>query len=383
MMKNNATEEISGIRNGCQVRTSTLKYTYDFSWVIEDCTNWPHDSSNWPHEKLTSPEFHPINNVFFYATLEGKSANSGKVTDKYYGYSDYSPPPTSSRNLTYLTFHLKSDGGMRVQHNVSVTDSFGKRNSWKTSKNFTYSTSEKSCSFLLDRNGIKNYCNVAHPQGVLIFKCAMEIDYLCTEIEEINLKLCQSDNLPVLVDNLKVMYTSSLHTDINLQVGDEVVRVHKSLLCARSPVFAKIFKSPMEENKNNTIAIPDIEVIVLKDLVEFLYTGNLRSDDFETVYALYYAADKYDVSSLRETCAGELLSQMNLKNACRVLSLANRHSNVQLKKSVMDFIQFNFDEIVNTKPWDEFLQTDTKLAAEVMGYRSKMHKKIKDDTVVN
>lgn len=339
--------------NGCQVRTKFLNYTYDFSWSIENYPKWETGT------KVTSPEFNPVYNYTFYATLERK-------LDTNFKYSD----------ATMLIFHLKSEtDNLHVKYDVSVTDSCQKKTFFTISKDYKYNNSATSCIFALITDHIKKYSDSTNDQ-ILIFNCTMKIDYLCTEIGEKNLKISSSDNQPILVENLKAMYTSSLYADINLQVEDSVVRVHKSILCARSPVFAKMFESPMEENEKNAIAIPDIELSVLKDLLEFLYTGNLSADDFESVYALYYAADKYDVSSLRKTCVGVLLSKMDVGNACRALSLANQHSDVQFKDSAMDFVQFHFDEIVGTDSWEEFLEEETKLAADVMRCRSKKGKKV-------
>ncbi|KAG8191441.1 hypothetical protein JTE90_020693 [Oedothorax gibbosus] len=187
---------------------------------------------------------------------------------------------------------------------------------------------------------------------------------------------------PTSVDDLKAMYAKSLNADLCLKVKKCVVGVHRALLCACSPVFTKMFEAPMDEKENNVIEITDIELPVVKGLVEFVYTGALCNDDFDFVYDLYYAADKYDVSSLRKTCTDVLLAKLDVENACRVLSLADQHSDVQFKDSIMEFILFNFDDILQTNNWSEFLDEETKLAAEVMRCRSLKSKKLSNNMPV-
>ncbi|GFU99278.1 speckle-type POZ protein B [Trichonephila clavipes] len=150
-------------------------------------------------------------------------------------------------------------------------------------------------------------------------------------------------NLEDLSMDLKLMLNSSLLTDINLLVGSDVVRAHKLILSARSPVFAKMIKSGMLEQQKSVIHIADFDMPVLKSLINFMYTG-VFDKDFDDVCSLYYAAHKHQVSSLEKTCRQHLLSNMEISNACELLMLADRHSDQDFKSSVIDFIKFHFDK---------------------------------------
>ncbi|GFU21856.1 TD and POZ domain-containing protein 1 [Trichonephila clavipes] len=151
-------------------------------------------------------------------------------------------------------------------------------------------------------------------------------------------------NLEDLSMDLKLMLNSSLLTDINLLVGSDVVRAHKLILSARSPVFAKMIKSGMLEQQKSVIHIADFDMPFLKELDQFLCIQEYLIKISTMMCSLYYAAHKYQVSSLEKTCRQHLLSNMEISNACELLMLADRHSDQDFKSSVIDFIKFHFDK---------------------------------------
>lgn len=332
--------------------------TYTFTWAIESIPKW---EITFP-KLLSSAQFFPGTDQVFYASLQLKSA------DNHY----------------YLTFHQDSGLDISVRHVISVGDCMNNVYSTIfTTHKYTSGTKSYTCKFYA--TNIQEFIN-ASKNNVLIFKCEMELSKFTTEnnVQKYHaMSMSPMDNLSALSADLKTIYSSSLHADINLRVDGEIMRVHKNLLCARSPVFAKMFETPMNESEKNSVDIPDLQLPVLKDLVAFLYSGTLSSDDFESVYALYYAADKYDVPTLRNSCVDVLLSKLDVANACSVLTLAERHSNNEFKKSVMEFIENNFDNILDTEVWDKFVIDQTQLASEVMGIRSRKYKKLIDQKLEN
>ncbi|GFY55999.1 protein roadkill [Trichonephila inaurata madagascariensis] len=104
-----------------------------------------------------------------------------------------------------------------------------------------------------------------------------------------------------------------------------------------------MIKSGMMEKQKSAIHIADLDLPVLKTLINFMYTG-VFDQDFDDVCSLYYAARQYQVSSLEKTCRQHLLSNMAISNACQLLMLADRHSDQDFKSSVINFIKFHYDK---------------------------------------
>ncbi|GBN81285.1 TD and POZ domain-containing protein 3 [Araneus ventricosus] len=159
---------------------------------------------------------------------------------------------------------------------------------------------------------------------------------------------------------------SSLKEKVLLRVDEETETVSKAVLCARSPVFAKMFENDMREVKENVVTVTDIKMPVLKVLISFLYTGKLSNCDFDSLCDIYYAADKYDVAGLRQICVDLLIPQISMENIHRVMKLAFSHNDELLKSTVMALIATNIETWFSTNEWINLLNDEPKIAAEVL-----------------
>ena len=71
---------------------------------------------------------------------------------------------------------------------------------------------------------------------------------------------------------------NSAFEDITLKVdGDTELRCNKFVLCARSEVFRAMFSHPgLKEAKEGLVEIKDADVTTVKDLLEFVYSDNVK-----------------------------------------------------------------------------------------------------------
>ena len=82
------------------------------------------------------------------------------------------------------------------------------------------------------------------------------------------------------------------HSDVTINVTGQQFRAHKVILATRSPVFAAMFEHPSKENMTGIVDIADIEVNVFKELLRYIYTGQVPSLRMDEVAAgLLAAAD--------------------------------------------------------------------------------------------
>ncbi|GBO27909.1 Speckle-type POZ protein, partial [Araneus ventricosus] len=151
---------------------------------------------------------------------------------------------------------------------------------------------------------------------------------------------------------------------VSLRVGTETEVVNKAVLCARSPVFAKMFEADMKELKEKTVTITDIKMPVLKTLVSYLYSGFLPDCDFHFLCDLYYVASKYDIMELQLACIRLLLGKVTLKNMFRVLKLSLSHNDELLKSVAMTLLSANIETIILTPHWKNLMHDDPEIALE-------------------
>ena len=101
---------------------------------------------------------------------------------------------------------------------------------------------------------------------------------------------------------LKNLFLEDQFSDVNLVTScEKVLKAHKCILSAVSPTFAAMFKHDMLENKSNIVNIPDVDNEVLKQMLRFIYIGQV--ENMETIASgLFIAADKYNIEDLKTKC---------------------------------------------------------------------------------
>ncbi|CAL1282495.1 unnamed protein product [Larinioides sclopetarius] len=200
--------------------------------------------------------------------------------------------------------------------------------------------------------------------------------YLCVNIEEIiggKIKCFTNDTDPEkkLKEDLKTMLENPINSDVSLQVGNERIPVHWSVLCSRSPYFKRMFESEMKERVQNSVIITDISIATLKNLIEFLYTANFCESDqrggLEELFEIYYGAEKYEVMDLRTLCACKIMKNASVDNVLQILQLSHLHNDKDLKMKVMSFIRLHSKAVLQTDGWKRF-EASEPLAADAFSF---------------
>ena len=86
----------------------------------------------------------------------------------------------------------------------------------------------------------------------------------------------QGDLHASFVRDISSFCCSEEHADIWIVLGDARIPAHSFILAARSDVFANMLRAPMKESITKEIVLEDIEASVVRDLLQFLYSGSLE-----------------------------------------------------------------------------------------------------------
>lgn len=156
-----------------------------------------------------------------------------------------------------------------------------------------------------------------------------------------------------------------LNHDIEFTCGDQSIKAHKDILCSRSDVFASMLQSDMVEGKTGRVNIQDVDAPIFQQFLKCLYTGILPELTIDAAVQFYKTSDKYAVDTLRKQCADFLTDNLCRENACDVLVLADRHSDSDLKKNVMEYVFKEKIPIVGEN-WVDFCKENPVLAVEVL-----------------
>jgi len=120
--------------------------------------------------------------------------------------------------------------------------------------------------------------------------------------------------------------------------GNEIkIPAHKTILGSRSPVFNAMFNTNMTETQTREVNIIDLNISTVKDMLRYMYIGTI--DDLNTRSPnLLEAADKYQLSELKEMCEDTLCANLSVENSLECLVLADLHNAQELKQASVKFI---------------------------------------------
>ncbi|KAF8787710.1 Speckle-type POZ protein like [Argiope bruennichi] len=216
-------------------------------------------------------------------------------------------------------------------------------------------------------------CEYTYSNGDILFEhCGSRIIFQnkkndgteCSSENNINQK--ESLNAAELVKDLKSICNNAIFSDSELRTSTQTFPTHMAILSARSPVFKSMFSHDMKEKNRRHVDITDLDDETIHQMLLYIYMNSVEAQQLESVSKLYVAADKYQILSLKSKCASFLKENLCPTKACEVLLLADLHSDKDLKSFVNDYILKHDKEVFGSQEWKDFMDTNLKLAADIM-----------------
>jgi hypothetical protein len=113
------------------------------------------------------------------------------------------------------------------------------------------------------------------------------------------------------------LFENGLFSDVTFIVGncENIFRGHKAILYSSSEYFQAMLKpGSLMESRENTIRLPCVSFDRFLQLMEFVYTGQLRGfGDLHVLVLeeLYTLADEFLLENLKEACATALEAHLH------------------------------------------------------------------------
>lgn len=188
----------------------------------------------------------------------------------------------------------------------------------------------------------------------------LELNSLVAEHFEVQQK--SSDSVS---DDLLCLFKEGFHSDVILNTKEKSFKAHKIILAARSRVFRSRFADDsLAESQSGVIDILDIDSVTFYKMLAFMYGDLLADIQWQDAVNLYDAAVKYAVHPLKRKCVDIIKSGLAASNACEVLVLADKHSDQNLLKLVVDFID-EHNEVIESEDWDTLEGGNPRLTSKI------------------
>lgn len=142
--------------------------------------------------------------------------------------------------------------------------------------------------------------------------------------------------------------------DISLVVGEMTIPAHRSVLAASSPYFLAMFSANMKESFSNVVEMKDVQPDIMKNLIDFVYTGKLDLIDSENVEILLQHATLLQLEKARKICCDFLEKQLEPLNCVGIRRFAALHQCKDFLVKIDSFIKDHFIEVVNSEEFVTF-----------------------------
>jgi len=169
-------------------------------------------------------------------------------------------------------------------------------------------------------------------------------------------KTPELDILKGVLNNFGELLESCEMSDFKIICEGEEFPCHKNILMARSNVLRTMFNNDMQETNQNQMTIIDMEPAVVKCFLNFIYTGEVSSEDLkENAMKLLGVADQYELKGLTKLCENELMTTVDNDNVLAMIMKADQFNADILMKVCMKWIVANQKYIVKQEGWKEVL----------------------------
>ena len=130
------------------------------------------------------------------------------------------------------------------------------------------------------------------------------------------------------------------------------IHVHRLILEARWPHFARMIASQMAEFHNKKLHIPEPYAVV-RAFLHYLYTDNIASHpdhgpSLEDVAGMLVMSNCYDMPRLRTLCRSRLYRELDVEHAAVIWERAGTANEEWLKKRAARFCLDNWGRVVRT-----------------------------------
>ena len=162
----------------------------------------------------------------------------------------------------------------------------------------------------------------------------------------------------VLTHLSKLLDTQTL-SDVTFVVKNEKISAHSAIVVSASPVIsAMLEKDKFKEGQTKSVKIDDIDPLVFKEMLRYLYTGKApKLNEGEMTEPLFLAADKYQIEALKDLCEQSLIAKLNVQTVVHNLVVAHLYTAPQLLEASLKLLVTRKTEVWPRPEWKELMKT--------------------------
>lgn len=153
-------------------------------------------------------------------------------------------------------------------------------------------------------------------------------------------------NLIRIVEEMARFRSGGTFCDVTLKCDDSKTFVaHRLVLAAASPYFRAMFETNMLERSQRAIHLKDVNSKSLEALIDYAYTGDVKTD-VEDIVALLSAANMLCFEEVEKTCIDFLCKNLNITNCIDICTVAGTLNCDELYRMAEIYVSKHFRWLV-------------------------------------
>ncbi|XP_014226060.1 speckle-type POZ protein B-like [Trichogramma pretiosum] len=175
--------------------------------------------------------------------------------------------------------------------------------------------------------------------GTIVIRCELKIS-AGSQKNSLNYESVDVNEVPETKLKFDWILLDENLSDIKLKTAcGKKIPAHRIMLATASPVFRAMFNHDMLENKSEIVDMIDVSHDSAVEMLRYIYTSTVETQEFCKTAELLVAADKYQLEELKNKCEQILISNISAKNAIEALTIAVNYNLSCLKKNAINLIK--------------------------------------------
>ena len=160
-------------------------------------------------------------------------------------------------------------------------------------------------------------------------------------------------------DQPHILMQDEVLTDLTIHILDFEFKVHKLILVCHSEYFYRmLITSRMKEADENVVKLNGINPEVFGQLLEYIYTGQLATDDEDLLAELYLTSDMFQMEDLQDAILRKLGKQgIRSQNPLKIYFMLRQFPENKMVSSVLKNVRICLD-LYLADCWGDLLKHD-------------------------
>ena len=161
-----------------------------------------------------------------------------------------------------------------------------------------------------------------------------------------------------VLSHLSNLLDTQSMADVTFVVKNEKIGAHSAIVVSASPVIrVMLAEDEFKEVHAKTVQVDDIEPVVFKEMLRYIYTGKAPKLIEDTMTEpTFLAAHKYQIEALKDLCEQSLIAKLNLETVVHYLVLAHLYTAPQLLEASLRCLVKNKKKVWARSEWKELMK---------------------------